>query len=577
MTSRYRLSLSIMWRLLALAALCFALTACGSGGDDEVAGIDGSGAPVDPVAPSPEPPELPPIPPLPPEPETDITVAAQGTINGFGSIIVHGDRYDTTHAKFYRHGLPVPESAFEVGDMVAVTGYTLDGVLYAKDVFFDPVLSGRIEQYDEVAGTFTMLGQTVSLDADTVVGGELNDEALWGRNVTVSGWQGDSQIVATRIALNDRPEVTTIRGHVKSNDANSMEAFIGEVWVDYSNVANVPSMQQGDIVLFEGELIKPENGTRYLRATMAVNISVTLSANEVPLESAVVAGIVRNIASYQRFWVNGVEIALTENSQVERGGVGDLASGQLVIVHGAPTAADKMDARNIKIIDFASKLSFTGAIEMIDADSQTITVAGQAFDVVAATSLADLQQVHSRLTLADLRLGDYVVVSAVAHEQGHEALSIKRTTLGVNDRKFDGTDVVMYEWGFPLGNPSNIEGENLLFSGRLHAAHPAMSTLEIGSLDPSDEKIVVRIKIAEENYSRVFEEANVRAEYQATLDLLDKLYEFLAQGRTVWINLQGDDRRATAGIVFADKLHFMVDREGPFIDGDAIPAEDAAQ
>ena len=566
MTNRYRQQFTIIWRLCASLALCFALTACGSGGEDDVAGIDGSGAPVDPIAPAPEQPELP------PGPEPEITVAAQGTINGFGSIIVHGDRYDTSRAHFYRHGEPAAENAFEVGDMVAVTGYSKDGVLYAKDVFFDPVLSGRIEDYSAELGTFSMLGQNVTIDADTVIASDLNDEALWGRNVTISGWQGDSQIIATRIALSERPELTVVRGHVITTDDN-MRAYIGDIWADYSNVADAPVIAGGDIVLFEGELIEPENGPHYLMATKAVNISVTLSVNEVPLESAVVAGIVRNIASFQYFVVNGVEIALTDNSQVERGDVSDLQSGQLVVVHGTPTAASKLDARSIKIVDLASRLSFTGVIEAIDADNQTVTMGGDVFDIVAATSLVDLQQAHARLTLADLRLNDYVVVSAVAHEDGYEALSLKRTVLGLNDRKFDGTDVVEYEWGFPLGNPSEIQGENLLFSGRLHAAHPAMSTLEIGSLDPSTVKTVVVIKTAEANYSSIFIESGVRAEYAVTLELIEELHTLLSQGRTVWINLQGDDR-GDAG-VFADKLHYMVDREGPYIKGDRIPVDSA--
>ena len=564
MTNRYRQQFSIVWRLLASLALCFALAACGSGGGDEVAGIDGSGAPVDPVAPAPEQPELPPV------PDPDITVAAQGTINGFGSIIVHGEHYDTSRAHFYRHGEPAFEDSFEVGDMVAVTGYTLEGVLYAKDVFFDPVLNGRIENYDADLGTFSMFGQNVTIDADTVIGSDLNDEALWGRNVTVSGWLGDSQVVATRIALSKRPELAVIRGHVKATDDN-MRAYIGEIWVDYSNVADIPSIADGDIVLFEGELIEPENEPHYLLATKAINISVTLSLDDVPLESAVVSGIIRNIASYQYFSVNGVEIALTGNPQVERGDVGDLQSGQLVVVRGTPTAVNKLEAHSIKIVEFASKLSFAGVIEAIDADSQTITVGGDVFDIVTTTSLVDIQQAHARLTLADFRLNDYVVVSAVAHEDGYEALSLKRTVLGLNDRKFDGTDVVKYDWGFPLGNPSDATGENLLFSGRLHAAHPAMSTMEIGSLDPSIKKTVVRIKIAESNYSKVFVENGVRAEYTVTLELLDELYALLLQGRTVWINLQGDDRGENG--VFADKLHYMVDREGPFIVGEAIPVE----
>ncbi|HEY7772481.1 MAG TPA: DUF5666 domain-containing protein [Marinagarivorans sp.] len=574
---------STMWRALVLALSCAMLWSCGSGDNEKVAGIDGSGAPEPPIAPAPEDPiTLPPPeepvdnPPVPPEvPDVDITVAAQGTINGFGSIILHGERYDTSRANFYRHGMPVSEDAFEVGDMVGVTGYIEDGVLFAKDVFFDPVLSGRVEEYDEQEGTFTILGQTVKLDADTVIGSELDDKALWGENVTVSGWQGDGQVVATRLALSDHPETTIIRAHVKSNDPHMRQAYVGEIVVDYASVSNLGSIEQGDIVLFEGELIEPVNNPRYLLASKAVNISVTLSDEDVPLESVVVAGILRNIASFQRFTVNGVDIKLTDDSYVERGDIGDLSSGQLVIVRGTPTATDKMDARQIKIIEFASKLSFTGRIESVDADNRRVTVAGEVFDVTPATALTDLEQNQARLKFADIRVGDYLVVSAIAYEQGYEALSLKRTTEGVNDRKFDGTDVVEYDWGFPVGAPSASDGNNKLFSGRLHAAHPAMSSLEIGEASTNADKRLARIKIANDNYSKVFVEKDIEGDYQATLALLDELYDLLSDGRTVWINLQGDDRGDSG--IFVDKLHYRVDREGPVIMGESLPEVPEAQ
>ena len=137
MTIRYSQLLTITWRALLAAVLALAISACGTG-DEEVAGIDGSGDKVvDPVAPDvPETPEIPENPdPEPPLPLPDATIAVEGTINGFGSLIVHGERYDTSRARFYRNNMPASERDFEVGDMVALLGFREDGKLYARDVF----------------------------------------------------------------------------------------------------------------------------------------------------------------------------------------------------------------------------------------------------------------------------------------------------------------------------------------------------------------------------------------------------------------------------------------------------------
>ena len=118
----YSQLLRLTWRVI-IGSCCLLLVACIR--DDELAGIDGSGkTPI-------------------PDPGNEVAVSvkqplvAQGAINGFGSVIIHGKHFDTSKADFYRHGQLVTEAAFEVGDMVAVSGYTNEqGEMFAEKVFF---------------------------------------------------------------------------------------------------------------------------------------------------------------------------------------------------------------------------------------------------------------------------------------------------------------------------------------------------------------------------------------------------------------------------------------------------------
>ena len=104
------------------------VVACGGGGGDQVAGIDGGGNPA-PVA---------------------INIVSQGTITGFGSVIVNGVRYDTSNATFTIDGSPGTESDLAVGQVVVVSGTInqagTEGT--AASVDFDDAVEGPIESID---------------------------------------------------------------------------------------------------------------------------------------------------------------------------------------------------------------------------------------------------------------------------------------------------------------------------------------------------------------------------------------------------------------------------------------------
>ena len=100
------------------------------------------------------------------------TGVSQGAVSSFGSVFVNGVRWDLSSATIEIDGVVASESDLRVGMVVRVEGDfaagNSDGT--ATRVTFEDVLEGPIEDapVETVPGmikTFTILGQTVAVDA----------------------------------------------------------------------------------------------------------------------------------------------------------------------------------------------------------------------------------------------------------------------------------------------------------------------------------------------------------------------------------------------------------------------------
>lgn len=171
---------------LALAAL---LAACGGGGSS------GDGSTAD-----------------------SSNVTASGVITGFGSIYVNGVRYDTSGAEieFEDEGVRT-EDDLRLGMRVRVEGRRSGRDGSAERVFFDEDLKGPVsgvtpDDANPAVGTFTVLGQTVTVTGDTVFDNDVGDNNADGAVdindlilssgtmvVEVSGFPQDGGVLATRI------------------------------------------------------------------------------------------------------------------------------------------------------------------------------------------------------------------------------------------------------------------------------------------------------------------------------------------------------------------------------------------
>jgi hypothetical protein len=93
---------------------------------------------------------------------------AQGTINGFGSVIVDGDRFDDSRVATFEEDAPGDQTRTEVllGERVELE---VDAAGVVTRLRVDAALVGAIDRVTAPAG-FTMLGQAVTINSDAARG-----------------------------------------------------------------------------------------------------------------------------------------------------------------------------------------------------------------------------------------------------------------------------------------------------------------------------------------------------------------------------------------------------------------------
>ncbi|WP_157960469.1 DUF5666 domain-containing protein [Marinimicrobium alkaliphilum] len=211
-------------------------------------------------------------------------VSSSGVITGFGSIFVNGVRYDTATAEieFDGEGLKT-EDDLRLGMRVAIEAAQEGEERRATRVVFDKDLKGPVSSVSPNAdnparGTLVVLGQTVTVDANTILGGGIGDANMDGRIdlndldstegrvvVEVSGFLSDTGYIATRLdRLNsddddDDDNEVEIKGIVSDLDTDNGTFMIRSLLVTYDLTVLNDDIEEGQLsngwfVDVEGEL-----------------------------------------------------------------------------------------------------------------------------------------------------------------------------------------------------------------------------------------------------------------------------------------------------------------------------------
>jgi hypothetical protein len=199
-----------------ISAALVLLSGCGTGGSDSgppKAGIDGSGNPI----------------------------TASGVVTALGSIVVNDVTYDVSRATVTINDAAASASDLAPGQITVVEG-TIDanGVTgVASRVSVEIALAGPISAIDVGHNRTTILGQTVAIDAGTIIEGRAEGNPLGGldvgRDVAVSGFPDSSGVLHARRIEPRKPTLPLlVTGYVSNVDPGARTFSVNDQVVSYA-------------------------------------------------------------------------------------------------------------------------------------------------------------------------------------------------------------------------------------------------------------------------------------------------------------------------------------------------------
>lgn len=234
--------------------------------------------------------------------------AAIGTVEtSGGGLQVNGVPYDTSHAHVTVNGRPGDVSQLRSGHVVAVqgngSGKGKGATVVANDIVLDSDVRGEVSSVDTASAAFSVLGQTVQLDDESVLDSRIQPNDVRGLSrgtwVKVSAYQrADGTFVASRVDLDLAPDQLQVRGVVESLDRKQRTLRVGELTIDYSGAKTQGAIAEGAIVLARG--IQPQSGGTLFASSLDVFSGVGRAG-----EHGDVRGIVTAFASPTDFEING--------------------------------------------------------------------------------------------------------------------------------------------------------------------------------------------------------------------------------------------------------------------------------
>jgi len=354
------------WLLLASSALA----GCG-GGSSITAGLPGTGG---------------------------TGIYAQGSISGFGSVIINGIRFDDTAASVQLDGVMQKNSGvLRLGMVASVQGERgADPALgTAKSIEVWSIAQGMISQLALGGSEFTVAGMTLQIDANTVFDGMAGAAALSaGQRVVVWGLQAGGlqagmmggRWLATRVALTADPAVVS----------TGLTGMAGQ-----KPVLNGLSLRgEAAMALTAGQQIRVQ-GTLDASASLLVT-SVKLQGAAQTLQmmqsqgEAEIEAMVTAVSSATRFTMEGLEVDASAATISPTGA--QILVGSRLEVEGSWRSgvliATKVDVKNEQI---SQTVEIKAKIEQFTSIANFV-VRGQMCDASGITSVG-----HG--TLADLRVG----------------------------------------------------------------------------------------------------------------------------------------------------------------------------
>ena len=318
----------------------------------------------------------------------------QGTITGFGSIIVNGIRFDDSSAQVIDDdGQLHDKNDLKLGMTVKVDSSDIDrGSKSAKAsrVRFGAQIVGRVSAISAATTpkTLTVLDQIVEIAATTVfddlpngfasiqVGDVLEIHALLNT--------ANSHYLAKRIEPKPGATVFKLRGVVANLDTTAKTFMIGGALIDFSGIAaaDLPgNLANGQTVRVKLQTVKNAAGAW---------VAISIRAEEREMEDrdeAEVHGIITDFTSTTSFSVNGLPVDASKAAFPD--GTAGIVKGASVEVEGA-IVNGVLVATKVELEDEnEDQNELNGAISALDTAAKTFVVRGVTVHYTTGTTVFD--------------------------------------------------------------------------------------------------------------------------------------------------------------------------------------------
>ena len=341
---------------------------------------------------------------------------AYGPIDGFGSIVVNGVHFDDSAAMvLVDDGAARSRGELKLGMVVAVDagpiGTDASGARTsaATRVQWSTDLQGPVQAVDVAAGTLTVIGQSVSVGAQTVFDGWPSGLAgvQVGEQVEIHALLDAAmgRHAATRIERKASLSQFKLRGRVANLNALAKTFSVGAATLSYAGVAatQLPALSNGLPV--RATLLAAQQDGVWVATKLRTDARTVADGTDTEIE-----GFVTDFVSPASFKINGIAIDASGSSVTfQNGSAAQIANGVRLEVEGEGRGGVVL-ARKVEFEsdDEADKFELSGAVESIDAAARVFVVHGVTvvwndatrFDGGTAASLATGVQVEVNGSLA---------------------------------------------------------------------------------------------------------------------------------------------------------------------------------
>ena len=278
-----------------------------------------------------------------------MAMLAVGPITASGpgnSISVEGVAYGLSQAQISIDGTPAQATQLRVGQIVTLQGTSQgNGTGNASSVAFTGSVVGPIDQLDVAGGTFTVLGQTVSVDATTVFGDGIQPAALGalrvGTAVEVSAFATASgQLQASRVDLQTAGAPLQVQGTVQALDRGGQTFQINSLAVDYGQAAVTGALVNGSTVTVLATEY-PSSGTLH-----ATNVRVSNGVGGAAGMNGQIEGLITSMQSGSAFYLGSQLVVTNSTTSIVLHG-GTLAPNLAVKVVGTFDSSGALVAKSV--------------------------------------------------------------------------------------------------------------------------------------------------------------------------------------------------------------------------------------